>query len=329
MIGFDLHHPRPATFPAPVAHVPATGIRSLLAAMRASVRAFWDEATGYQRLAYLVGAALMVVGLAHAAIWMVVGGSAEGALSWRKPMTFGLSFGLTTATLAWVGGHLPVGRRIGWVVSAALCASTTLEVAWVVLQHARGVASHFNDATPLDETLFVGGGVTIGVTLVVVVLMTLASFVRTSAPPAMALALRAGLVSLLVAMAVGGWMIINGNELLDADVSPLTQSMTTYGAAGVMKLAHAVPMHGIQFFGVLAWLLTFSGLPARRRLSLVALAVAGFAGLFGVVLMRTVSGLAPFTPMDASLGVYLAPIGLLATAGSVTLAAVWRHARGI
>ena len=64
--------------------------------MRASLRGFWDDARGYQRLAYLVGAALIMIGLAHAGMWAVAGGSASGPLSWRKPTTFGISFGLTT-----------------------------------------------------------------------------------------------------------------------------------------------------------------------------------------------------------------------------------------
>jgi hypothetical protein len=52
-----------------------------------ALRGFWDAAGGYQRLAYLVGAGLILVGLAHAAIWALAGGSAAGALSWRKPTT--------------------------------------------------------------------------------------------------------------------------------------------------------------------------------------------------------------------------------------------------
>jgi hypothetical protein len=59
------------------------------------VRGWWVAARGDQRLAYLVGAGLILIGLAHAAMWALAGGSASGALSWRKPTTFGLSFGLT------------------------------------------------------------------------------------------------------------------------------------------------------------------------------------------------------------------------------------------
>ncbi len=115
--------------------------------MWARLRGLWDGAQGYQRLADLFGLALIATGLLHAAVWAVVGGSAAGPLSWRKPTTFGISFGLTTLTLGWVARFLPVRRATGWVAACLLYASTALEVAWVSLQHARGVPSHCNTAT--------------------------------------------------------------------------------------------------------------------------------------------------------------------------------------
>jgi hypothetical protein len=186
-----------------------------------------------------------------------------------------------------------VRRGTGWAAACLLCASTTLEVAWVAVQHARGVPSHFNTATALDNSLFIMGGVAIAVTVLVIAAMTLAAFTRITAASPMALAVRSGLVALLAAQAVGVWMIVHGLALVDAGGDPLTESMSTYGAAGAMKVAHAVPMHAIQVFAILAWVLSLSGWTRRRQVSLVALAVAGYAGLFGVELLRTAGGLAP------------------------------------
>jgi hypothetical protein len=302
------------------------GTPPLLGSMWASLRGFWDDAPGYQRLAYLVGAALIATGLVHAGIWAVVGGSAAGPLSWRKPTTFGMSFGLTTATLGWAAAYLPVRRGIGWVASGLLCAATTVEVAWVALQHARGVPSHFNTATTLDYTLFIVGGVAIAVTILVTAAMTLAAFTRTTAPSPMAWAIRSGLVALLAAQAIGVWMIVHGVSLLDAGADPLTQSMSTSGAAGAMKFAHAVPMHAIQVLAALAWLLSFSGLTQRRQLWLVVLAVAGYAGLFSVALLRTAYGLAPFDLVSVSTLIYLIAGGLLTASAVAAVAGLYHRA---
>jgi hypothetical protein len=294
----------------------------LLRGMWASLRGHWDDAPGYRRLAYVVGLALMGVGLAHAAIWAVVGGSASGPVSWRKPTTFGISFGMTTVTLGWVAAYLPVRRTVGWIAAILLCTSATVEVAWVSLQRARAVPAHFNTETTLDERLFVMGGVAIAVTFAVVAATTLAGFVRTTASPPLALAIRTGLLALLAAQAVGLWMILHGTALLDADADPRTHSMTTYGAAGAMKFIHAVPMHAIQVLGALALLLSGSGLDQRRQLRLVALAAAGYAALFGVALLRTVDGLVPFDPGSASTAAYLLAVALLAVPAAVAIVSV-------
>ena len=298
-----------------------------MGSLRAAVRGFWAGARGYQRLAYLVGAGLIVIGLAHAGMWAVAGGSASGPLSWRKPTTFGTSFGLTTLTLGWVGGYLPVRPRLGWTAAGLLCAATSYEVAWVVVQHARGTPAHFNDTTPLDERLFVLGAVMVAVAIAVIAAMTLAAFVRTTAPAPMALAIRWGLVGLLAAQASGVWMLLHGLALLDADADPVTQSMSTYGAAGSLKFAHAVPMHAIQVLAVLAWLLSLSGLPQRRQSQLVAVAVVGYAGLFGVALGRTTAGLAPVGLRDASTLGYLLAAVLLALPAVTVIAATAHHRR--
>jgi hypothetical protein len=72
-----------------------------------------------------------------------------------------------------------------------------------------------------------------------------------------------------------------------------TLGLTTFGAAGVMKVPHAVAMHAIQVLPALAWLLGFAALAERRRLSLVGAATVGYGALVAVSLLQTAAGLAP------------------------------------
>lgn len=300
---------------------------SLIGNMWASLRSFWDDARGYHRLAYLVGAALIAVGLVHAAMWAVTGGPASGPLSWRKPATFGISFGLTTLTLGWVGLYLPVRRAVGWLAAGVLAVAMTYEVVWVAAQRARGVPSHFNSTTVLDERLFQLGAVMVAFAIVVIAAMAVAAFVRTTASAPMAWAIRAGLLGLLAAQATGLWMLLHGLAQVDADVDPAIHSMSTFGVAGAMKFTHAVPMHSIQTLAALAWLLSFTDLPQRRQLQLVALGAVGYAGLFGVALLRTLSGLPPVDLPHVSTLVYLTAAAFLAVPAVVALAALAGRAR--
>ena len=50
----------------------------------------------------LVGVVLVASGLAHAVAWAILGGPWEGPVTWRKPILFGISGGLTSLSAAWV-----------------------------------------------------------------------------------------------------------------------------------------------------------------------------------------------------------------------------------
>ena len=285
---------------------------SLPARMRASLLGYWQQARPWQRLGYLVGGALIVVGLGHLVAWLVVGGTWAGPISFRKPTTFGISFGLTTITLAWVAGQLRISDRTGWLLLVPLALADTCEVVWVSVQRWRGVASHFNNDTTLDSLLFlVMGGGAIAVAATVILVMTVLAFTAMRASPSMALAIRAGLLILLVAQVVGGWMIQHG---LGPAEEGVTDGLTTFGAAGVMKVPHAVAIHGIQVLPALAWLLSFAALPEPRRVGLVRIAALGYVALVVVSVLQTASGVAPFDVGVVAALLYLLGVGLLGMA---------------
>ncbi|HEX8132199.1 MAG TPA: hypothetical protein VF880_02045 [Actinomycetes bacterium] len=294
---------------------------SLPARMRTTLLGYWRRARPWQRLGYLVGGALILVGLGHLVAWLLVGGAWAGPVSFRKPSTFGISFGLTTATLAWIAGQLGISDRTGWLLLVPLAAADTFEVVWVSVQRWRGVASHFNFDTPLDSFLFVLGGVAIAVAATAILVLTALAFRAMQAAPSMALAIRAGLLLLLVAQGIGGWMIQHG-------VGPagdgVREGLTTFGAAGVMKVPHAVGIHAIQVLPALAWLLSFAALPERRRLGLVWLAVVGYLALLAVSLLQVATGAAPFDVGVVAAALYLVGVALLGAAFVAALLAL-RH----
>jgi hypothetical protein len=284
----------------------ATVATSLPARMRAALLGDWQQARPAQRLGYLVGGALIGVGVAHLLAWLVVGGGWQGPVSFRKPTTFGISFGLTTITLAWITGRLQVTDRSRWLLLGPLALADTCEVAWVATQRWRGVASHFNQATTLDYALFLGGAAAITVEIIVIVALTVLAFTAMRASPSMAVAIRAGLLILLVAQGVGGWMIGHG---VGPASDGVTEGLTTFGAAGVMKVPHAVAIHAIQVLPALAWLLGFAAVAERRRLALVQTATLGYVALVAVSLLQTAAGQAP-----SDVGVAAAVLSLLGVA---------------
>ena len=272
-----------------------------LAVLLREPAAAWRRAGTPWRTAYAVGSALMIIGLAHGLAWLVAGGAWDGPVSYRKPFSFGMSFGLTTITLAWFADRLGLSRRAGWWLLLPLMLANTSEVVWVSLQRARGVPSHFNMGTTFDNMLYtVMGGVAIMVTVSVIVVLTVIAFRRQTDDPALTLALRAGLLILLVAMVGGGAMIGVGNSRAAAGQ---TTDMVRWGAAGSMKVTHAIGMHGIQVMAGLAlWLSAVPVVPAAR-VRIMQFAIAGYVGLLtaGTIQWLGGRGLSQFGWLDGPL----------------------------
>lgn len=237
-----------------------------------------------ERVAYRVGAVLFLSGLVHLVVLVASGTTWEGPLSYRKAMTFGLSFGLTLATFAWATSFLRMNERTRAALLGAFTAVSVVEVALVTMQVWRGVPSHFNFETGFDTvvsmTLAAGGAVII----VTVVGFTLAALRSASGlSPSMLLALRSGLVVLIAALVVGAVMIADGVRL-----SRGGEPQLAYTTAGALKPVHFVAMHAILVLPALAWLMRFTTWPERRRSRIIqaaailyALAVAGTWLVFG------------------------------------------------
>lgn len=289
----------------------------VVAEMGRSLRGYWRDARSPQRVVYLVGAALVVVGLAHGLAWLVVGGPVDGPLSWRKPVAFGISFGLTTATLAWVSQFLALSDRGLRATLFPLAAANTIEVAWVSVQRARGVPSHFNFETGLDGALFIVNGIAILVTIGVIVGFTVRAFTASTASPSMTLALRVGLLILLVSMAAGVWMILRGTAF---ELPPVR-----VGESGNIKFAHAIGMHGIQTLCALAWLASFAVMGEDRRVRLVGLAALGYTIATTATMVLAALGLAAWTSGLAGAVVGLLALGCLAAAGSAVVGSLARR----
>lgn len=265
----------------------------------------------------MIGAGLVAVGLGHGLGWLFVGGPLEGPLSWRKPTTFGISFGLVTITLAWLAQFLTLSDRALRGTLGALAAANTVEVSWVSVQRARGVASHFNFDTVLDAGLFAAAGVAIAVTVGVIAVYTVRSFTSIDAAPSMALAVRVGLVVLLISMATGVWMIVRGT-LLGAPA-------TTVAPAGSIKLAHAVGMHGVQLLCALAWIGSFGAAPQATQIRRVALASAGYVVLTALSVSLAGNGLPALPPGILSVAVATTALGCLLVPYVAAIASLAHH----
>lgn len=281
----------------------AQATTSLLEEVRRTGR--FSPVASYQWFGYGCAALLVLSGLVHVVVFLVDGGSWEGPVSWRKPIVFGLSFGITLATITWLMSFLRSGRVGGWLVVGIFALASLGEVFLVSMQTWRGVASHFNETTAFDGSVFSFMGMLVAILVLVTVYVTVRSFVRMDAPPSLAWAIRLGLLLMLVSQAVGAQMIAEGGN--------------TFGAAGALKVPHAVTLHAVQVLPALAILLLVSRSTERRRVRIVVLGAVGYAALIASTMVQTYDGRGPLDLSPLTTALALSGLLLLAGVGVVAL----------
>jgi hypothetical protein len=89
---------------------------------------------GVERAAYAVAALLVLSGLFHLAVLIVGGGTWEGPVSFRKPATFGLSFGAVLFAVIWQLSFLKLTKRMHILAVSVFAAACALQTALVVYQ---------------------------------------------------------------------------------------------------------------------------------------------------------------------------------------------------
>jgi hypothetical protein len=256
-----------------------------------------------QRPLFWLGVLLLASGLGHVGVWLVQGGSLEGPVSWRKPIVFGLSAGMATLSFAWVHGLLrprAASRALAW----GYCVSMFVEIALIDMQQWRGVASHFNQATPFDAAVFSTMGTLILAVAIIVAIWTYWSFDGLRTDAAMGMAIRAGMLFFDVGTLLGLVIVLNGEVHKGTSHPP-----NVFGHAGVLKVPHGIAFHALQLLPLLAWSMARRGRPIAERLHRVRLGTIAYAGLLAATMVQTFSGRAP-----TDLTITTAPLLLAAAA---------------
>ncbi|MFG1642379.1 hypothetical protein ACGFMK_18995 [Amycolatopsis sp. NPDC049252] len=273
---------------------------TILADLRTRTRG-WHPPSRYTGFAYGVVAVLCVAAL------LVDHRTLEGAPIWAKPLKFAISGSLYFLTWSWLVSLLPRFRRTAGRLTNALVVIFTGEYVLLVVQAARGRASHFNNATPLDATIYsVMGKMIIGLWLATFALTVLVMVTKV-ADRASFWAVRAGAVLSLVGISLGMLMtsptaqqlarwksggtpdMVGAHTVGLADGGPGLPILGWTTVGGDLRIPHFVGMHALQALPLLAiaLLALTSRFPRLRddvvRARLVLIGAAGYAGLIALV----------------------------------------------
>ncbi len=265
------------------------------------------------RVAVWAGAFALLAGVAHGLAYLVDPNALwSGPMGLRKPAVFGVSIGLTLWSVAWIAAHLRLSSRLHAVILHGMSATLLIELAIIAGQRLRGVPSHFNLATPFDAALWTLMGMAIVVFALLAFLLAALAWRTSSAPPAILAGIRGGLLIFAAAQISGQILAIHGtNAVLVGGrfVAENLATAATLGAAGNLKLPHALALHAIQIIPLLAVLIPRFAIAASVCRMWIWTSALGFAGVVVTMQTQAMLGRAPTDlsmPVAMMLGIALA-----------------------
>lgn len=216
----------------------------------------------------------------------------NGISVWSKPVKFQLSLVLLYGTLLLL---LPLAAPTRGLARASLviAATGTFEIAYITLQAARGRASHFNDATPLEATMYSAMGAV--VTVLVLAVAWIGVAIWRTRPRAGAAGLHLGaalglvlgaLLTLVTAFVLAGngghWV---GGTPSDVGALPLFGWSRT---GGDLRVPHFFATHIMQALPVLG--LVADRIAPRRATALVWTGAAVAAVVVAATFAQAMAG---------------------------------------
>ena len=213
---------------------------------------------------------------------------------WLKPLKFEGSIALFLGTLAWFWAYLPERSRKGRLLNGFAVISVALlyfEIAYIVLQSARGVGSHFNTTTPLEGLMFslMGAAALIFTAFPAALGVAIARSPGQGLAPAFRLSVVLGLVLTFVLGAGAGIAIgVNGGHWVDAPPTDLG-GLPVFGwtrQGGDLRVGHFLGIHAMQILPLLG--LAVARTP--RGMAIVWAGTAAFVVLTVATLVQALAG---------------------------------------
>jgi hypothetical protein len=214
-----------------------------------------------------------------------------GISVWIKPLKFAVSIAIYLYTLGWLLGELPATVRGKRFVRWGAVVAMIVEITCIAGQSARGVASHFNEATLLDSMVFNVMGLTI-LFNTVLELIVLRMFFRPGLglTPAYLWGIRLGLASALVSAGTGLLMIIHGGHSVGGvDGGPGLWLVNWSTEHGDLRPAHAASLHALQILPAVGYVLSRTARPTTALVGTLGIAIL-YAGLTAWLLIAAIAG---------------------------------------
>lgn len=218
---------------------------------------------------------------------------ASGVNVWVKPAKFFVSVGIFALTASWFFAYVRPERRGSRLMRgtvAALIASGTFELAYIVFQAAQGLESHFNTGTPFHATMYALMG--IGAVMLTATTLPMAwEIARRPAPGLEGSFVAAVAIGLVLTFGLGATLGGYMSSQTGHAVGQVGGSVPLFGwnrLGGDLRIAHFLGIHAEQAIPLLG--AAVAALPPRARWAAVLGGSALYAALTLGIFLQAAAG---------------------------------------
>src|SRR5262245_5635397 len=220
---------------------------------------------GFIRELYACNPLLFVIAVAHVILLLIMTGVAPfdgrevmGINPWIKPIKFAASIAIYALTMGWLLYESPLKEKAKRRASWAIAATLIIEIALITMQAARGVTSHFNNATAFDSAVFSVMGAAITLNILVAAYVGLKFWNTDSKLPVPYLwGIRIGLTIFALASLEGFVMVGQSAHSVGVpDGGPGLPLVNWSTRGGDLRVAHFFGMHALQVLPLAGYLLS-------------------------------------------------------------------------
>jgi hypothetical protein len=274
----------------------------------ASLKRYWQRSWQSSKALSVLSLLSLLTAAACVALSLIDARQLAGASVWLKPFKFGVSIAIASFTVALLLPEISLPERARARIVAIFAWLTGLELVIITGQAARGVPSHFNNATWLDRGLFFVMGAAITIVTIAMARLAVYAWRTQFSSAALGSGVRLGIVLMVLGSCVaflmprptaaqlesmksGAPTLTIGSHTVGAtDDSGAGMPLTRWSTAGGdLRVPHFIGLHALQIMPLIGLALgrRFRNRPA---LALSLTRHAAFA-YFGVVLTSLVQAL--------------------------------------
>ncbi len=224
------------------------------------------------------------MGLLHLPVFLAYGDSWEGPISWRKPILFGVSTGMTLWSLGWIVSYLK-RNTLDKCFAAVVSVTLVVEVLLITWQQWRGQPSHFNRVASFDAAIDYSMLVLITVAFLGICYFAIRCCGRLDLAADYRVAARLGMFFLVLSCIIGFVISTHGYHRIEQGLNP-----ETVGNNGVAKFPHGIAIHALQLLPALVFVMRKLSVSLELRLLMLWATVISTAFLLAFAIVQTLQG---------------------------------------